>query len=263
MERKTRNNLVVAVLLILSAGAVLFACIPMIRLAVDAVTALLRSWGVLPGIGPVFYNTLKVLVLVLAVTLPLSLLITLWMYESVKGAVLKSMQRFLHGFTRVPAVLLGLIGYLAIEHSLSLHESVYTLSALLILMSLPFMITRMDTALRAVPEHFMMSGLALGGGHREVLRKIVLPQAMPGIMRGVLELVERILSETTALLVMMGAVMPNQVLATELFRLEWLGRKDAAVLAFLLMAMTIVIRFLTSRRWRTEGGENTCRFNWW
>ena len=40
----------------------------------------------------------------------------------------------------------------------------------------------------------------------------------------VLSLIERILSEATALLVLMGAVMPDQVLATELFRLTWLGR---------------------------------------
>lgn len=263
MERKTCNNLVIAALLILSAGALLFAVVPMIRLAVDAITALLRSWGVLPGIGQVFFNTLQVLVLVLLVTIPLSLLITIWMYEYVKGSLLRRIQQFMHGFTRVPAVLLGLIGHVVIGQNMVLHESVYTMSVLLTLMALPFMISRMDAALRSVPERYMIAGLALGGRRMEILRMVVLPQALPDIMRASLELVERILCETTALLVLMGAVMPNQVLATELFRLAWLGRKDAAVLAFMLMATMIVIRLLTSRRWRTEGEGRNCRYNWW
>jgi len=62
--------------------------------------------------------------------------------------------------------------------------------------------------------------------------------------------------------VLMGTLMPNQLLATELFRLAWLGRKDAAVLAFGLMLGMIVIRMLTMRRWRSEGGEENCRYNW-
>ena len=82
--RKTRNQLFLTALLVLAAVAVLFAVIPMVRLTVDAITALLRSWGVLPGIGGVFLNTLRVLLLVLMLTIPLSLLVTLWMYECVK-----------------------------------------------------------------------------------------------------------------------------------------------------------------------------------
>ena len=261
--RKTRNQLFLAALLVLAAGAVLFTAYPMVRLTVDAITALLRSWGVLPGIGGVFLNTLRVLLLVLMLTIPLSLLVTLWMYECVKGRALVYLRRFLHGFTRVPAVLLGLVGHVLIGKSATLHESVYTLSAMLTMMALPFMITRMDAALRAVPERYLLAGQMLGGRSMEILRRIVLPQALPGIVRGGLELVERVLCEATALLVLMGAVMPNQVLATELFRLAWLGRKDAAVLAFLLMATMMLIRFMTTRRWRSEGGERNCRYNWW
>lgn len=261
--RKTRNQLFLAALLTMAAVAVLFAVIPMALLTVDAITALLRSWGVLPGIGAVFLNTLQVLALVLVLTIPLSLLVSLWMYECVKGRVLVRMQRFMHGFSRVPAVLLGLVGHALIGKNSALHESVYTISAILTIMALPFMIARMDAALRAVPERYLLAGMLLGGRRTDILCRIVLPQAMHGIVRGGLELVERILCEATALLALMGAVMPNQVLATELFRLAWLGRKDAAVLAFLLMATMMTIRFFTTRRWRSEGGEQNCRYNWW
>ena len=67
----------------------------------------------------------------------------------------------------------------------------------------------------------------------------------------------------TALLVLMGAVMPNQVLATELFRLTWLGRQDAAVLAMGLVLVMILLRVLTALKWRGEREEENCRYNWW
>ena len=104
---------------------------------------------------------------------------------------------------------------------------------------------------------------ALGGSFGQVFFKIIIPQATPDLSRVVLSLIERILSEATALLVLMGAVMPNQVLATELFRLTWLGRQDAAVLAMGLVLVMILLRVLTALKWRGEREEENCRYNWW
>lgn len=263
MERKTRNHLFLTVVTVLAGVALVWALLPMLFLARDTLTALLRSWGVLPGIGDVVRNAFKVLFLVLSITLPLSFLITLWMFEYVHGNTLRRIQRFMHGFSRIPAVLLGLVGHVLIGESLTLHNSILTMSALLTILAVPFTVARMDNALRAVPEKYILAGEALGAKRMEILRLFVLPRALPQIVRGALELVERILCEATALLVLMGTLMPNQVLATELFRLAWLGRKDAAVLAFVLMVVMIIIRMLTMRRWRSEGGEESCRYNWW
>ena len=263
MERKTCNQIFIGVMLVLGTAALLLVLLPIILLVRDAGTALLRSWGVLPGIETVLRHVLQVLVLVLLITLPLSFLVTLWMFESVTGKTLRRIQRFMHGFSRVPAVLLGFVGHVLIGENQALHMSIFTMSAMLTILAVPFMVSRMDTALRAVPEDYILAGEALGARRMEILRMFVLPRALPQIMRGVLEMMERILGEATALLVLMGPMMHNNVLATELFRLAWLGRKDAAVLAFALMALMIVIRVLTMRRWRSEGGEENCRYNWW
>ena len=48
-KRKLRNNIFLAVTILLALGAVAMLALPLLRLAFDAVTALLRSWGVLPG----------------------------------------------------------------------------------------------------------------------------------------------------------------------------------------------------------------------
>ena len=63
-KRKLRNNIFLAVTILLALGAVAMLALPLLRLAFDAVTALLRSWGVLPGIEAVIVKTLQVLVLV-------------------------------------------------------------------------------------------------------------------------------------------------------------------------------------------------------
>lgn len=263
MERTTKNKLFITCMVLLALGALVWAVYPMVLLARDAGVALLRSWGVLPGIELVLANALQIMVMVMGITLPLSLMITIWMFEKVHGKSLQRIQAFMHGFSRVPAVLLGLVGHVVIGQNVLLHSSIFTMSVMLTILAVPFMVSRMDSALRAVPEKYILAGEALGAKRMEILRMFILPRALPQILRGVLELVERILCEATALLVLMGALMPHQVLATELFRLAWLGRKDAAVLAFGLMTVMIVIRLLTMRRWRSEGGEENCRYKWW
>ena len=115
--------------------------LPLLRLAFDAVTALLRSWCVLPGIEAVIVKTLQVLLLVLALVLPISLLITLWMYEYLHGLALGRVQRFLKGLSRVPAVLVGLLGNWLISGNAQAHGSIWSMAALLTVMCMPFMIS--------------------------------------------------------------------------------------------------------------------------
>ena len=242
-RRKAWNKCFLAALILLSACGVILLFYPLIRLLSEAVTALLRSWGVLPGIGQVFLRTMELLLLTVLLTLPAACLITIFMYRSVRGAWLTRIQRFMRGFSRVPAVLFGLVGYALTGRKAAVHESLTVMAVLLAVMFLPYTVARLDAALREVPEKYRQAGEALGGSFGQVFFKIIIPQATPDLSRVVLSLIERILSEATALLVLMGAVMPNQVLATELFRLTWLGRQDAAVLAMGLVLVMILLRY--------------------
>jgi uncharacterized BrkB/YihY/UPF0761 family membrane protein len=65
MERRTCNQIFIGVMLVLGAAALLLVLLPIILLVRDAGTALLRSWGVLPGIEVVLSQALQVLLLVL------------------------------------------------------------------------------------------------------------------------------------------------------------------------------------------------------
>ena len=101
-RRKMWNKCFLAALILLSACGVILLFYPLIRLLSEAVTALLRSWGVLPGIGQVFLRTMELLLLTVLLTLPAACLITVFMYRSVRGAWLTRIQRFMRGFSRVP-----------------------------------------------------------------------------------------------------------------------------------------------------------------
>ena len=162
---------------------------------------------------------------------------------------------------RVPAVLVGLLFHALLGGAA--RRSLWPTVALLAVMCLPFLVSRLDAALRAVPEKYERAGTALGGSRMAVLWMVLLPQALPGIVRALLRLAEKVLCEATAVLALLCAVTPDSLLAPELFRLTWLGREDASVLAFALAAGMIALRLAAERRWRSEGEEANCRYNWW
>ena len=243
------NQIFSAIVICLALCAALLLIIPFVRLIVDSVTVLLRAWGVLPGISVVIMHTLQLLIMVIALVLPLALAVTLYLFWLGRKKDLHRVTRLMEGFSRCPAVLIGLVGNWVLGQYVPLHDSMWSMAILLTFMFLPFMISRMNAALHAVPDSFHAAGMALGGSEHAVLFHIILPEALPQIVRAVLRLAERILCEATVLLVMLGTVVPNQVLATELFRLSWLGRKDAVVLALMLAAITMVLRLATARKW--------------
>ena len=175
-RRKAWNKCFLAALILLSACGVILLFYPLIRLLSEAVTALLRSWGVLPGIGQVFLRTMELLLLTVLLTLPAACLIAPFC-RSVRGAWLARIQRFMRGFSRVPAVLFGLVGYALTGQKAAVHESLTVMAVLLAVMFLPYTVARLDAALREVPEKYRQAGEALGGSFGQVFFKIIIPQA--------------------------------------------------------------------------------------
>ncbi len=261
MKREIRNRRFICVILLLCGMALAFLLYPMISLAVAAVTTYLRAWGVLPGIGVVALRTLLLLVLTVALVLPLSFGIFRLLRRRARWE--PTVRHSIAGVSRVPAVLMGFIGYLIIRNHANLRGRIFPMAVLLAVMFIPSCLFHMEQAIDSLPEEYRMAGEALGGSVNKVLLFVLIPVAKPELLRTGLELIEDILCEATALLVLMGAIDEGQVLSTELFRLAYLGRADAAVLAFLLMAALILLRFFTARRFRREKEDSLCRYNWW
>lgn len=261
MKRKKKNLWFVLSVVLLCAVALAFLLYPIVSLAVEAIGAYLHTWGVLSGIGGILLRTLLLLFLVILMTFPLSFLIFLLLQRRARWG--KTVRSGITGVSRLPAVLMGLIGFLVFRNHKGMQEHIFPMAVLLTVMFIPSCLFHMEQAILSLPQEYRMAGEALGGSNWQVLTKVLLPIAKPELFRAGIELIEDILCEATALLVLMGSISGGRVISTELFRLAYLGRPDAAVLAFLLMTVLIVLRFLTSRRFKREREDSGWQYNWW
>ncbi|MFH1908193.1 MAG: ABC transporter permease subunit, partial [Chloroflexota bacterium] len=100
----------------------------------------------------------------------------------------------------IPSVVYGLFGLGLFVFFLKFGTSLLSASLTLSIMTLPVIISASEEALRAVPQAFRTVSISLGGTRWQTIRRIVLPQALPGIITGVLLGLERAAGETAPIL---------------------------------------------------------------
>ncbi|HPO57424.1 MAG TPA: phosphate ABC transporter permease PstA, partial [Anaerolineaceae bacterium] len=100
----------------------------------------------------------------------------------------------------IPSVVYGLFGLGLFVLFLKFGSSILAASLTLSIMTLPVIISTTEEALRAVPHAFRVVSISLGATRWETIRRIVLPQALPGIVTGVILGLERAAGETAPIL---------------------------------------------------------------
>lgn len=105
----------------------------------------------------------------------------------------------------IPSVVYGLFGYGLFVIFLQFGTSILAGSLTLAIMTLPVIITTTEEALRAVPQAFRVVSTSLGGTKWQTVRRIVVPQALPGILTGVILGLERAAGETAPILFTVAA----------------------------------------------------------
>jgi phosphate transport system permease protein len=100
----------------------------------------------------------------------------------------------------IPSVVYGLFGLGLFVLLLQFGTSIIAGSLTLAIMTLPVIITTTEEALRSVPNSFRVVSISLGGTKWQTIRRIVLPQALPGILTGVILGLERAAGETAPIL---------------------------------------------------------------
>jgi phosphate transport system permease protein len=100
----------------------------------------------------------------------------------------------------IPSVVYGLFGLGMFVIFLKFGTSILAGSLTLSIMTLPVVISTAEEALRAVPQSFRVVSISVGATHWQTIRKIVLPQALPGVMTGVILGLERAAGETAPIL---------------------------------------------------------------
>ena len=100
----------------------------------------------------------------------------------------------------IPSIIYGLFGLALFVQSFQLGTSILSAGLTLGLLSLPYIITTAEEALKRVPNGMREATLALGATQFETIRDVVLPRASPGILTGIILALSRAAGETAPIL---------------------------------------------------------------
>ena len=158
------------------------------------------------GILPAILNTLYVILLTLLIVLPLGVGAAGYLTEYATNRRLIEVIEFTNEtLAGIPSILYGLVGMLVFAQTLGFKTCLLSGSLTLVIMNLPTIIRTTQESLKTVPQGYREGALGLGAGKWHIIRTIVLPCSVDGIVTGCILAVGRIVGESAALLFTAGA----------------------------------------------------------
>lgn len=157
----------------------------------------MKSGGVWPAIIGTFYLTLGTAIF----SVPLGIAAAVYIAEYAPNNRWTRLIRIaIINLAGIPSVVYGLFGLGLFVVFLNFGTSILAASLTLSIMTLPVIISTTEEALRSVPTSFRVISISLGATRWQTIRRIVLPQALPGIITGVILGLERAAGETAPIL---------------------------------------------------------------
>lgn len=164
----------------------------------------------LGGIGPVLWNSFYMLFLTALITVPAGIAAGIYMAEYAPDGRTTSTIRFAQeAISSIPSIVVGLFGLVAFVNLTGWGFSALAGSLALSVFNLPLMARLTEQALRAVPADERYASLALGSTKWQMIRHVVVPLAIPGIVTGIILTAGRIFGEAAALLFTAGLTTPT------------------------------------------------------
>ena len=158
------------------------------------------------GILPAILNTLYVILLTLLIVLPLGVGAAVYLTEYASNRRLIALIEFTNEtLAGIPSILYGLVGMLVFSQGLGLRTSLLSGSLTLVIMTLPTIIRTTQESLKTVPQAYREAALGLGSGKWHMIRTVVLPSSVDGIVTGCILSIGRIVGESAALLYTAGS----------------------------------------------------------
>ena len=158
------------------------------------------------GILPAILNTLYVILLTLLIVLPLGVGAAVYLTEYATNRRLIEVIEFTNEtLTGIPSIIYGPVGMLVFAQTLGFKTCLLSGSLTLVIMNLPTIIRTTQESLKTVPQGYREGALGLGAGKWHIIRTIVLPCSVDGIVTGCILAVGRIVGESAALLFTAGA----------------------------------------------------------
>lgn len=163
------------------------------------------------GILPNILNTVYIVIMTLLVVLPLGVGSAIYLNEYAKNKKAVGMiELATETLAGIPSIIYGLVGMLIFCRFFSLETSLISGALTLVIMTLPTVIRTTQESLKTVPDSYREGALALGSGKWHMIRTVVLPSSMDGIVTGCILSVGRVVGESAALLFTAG--MANEVI---------------------------------------------------
>ena len=273
-KRKIYNSLLPALvfiaaaftvlLLVIIIGFVLFKGLPELSWSLlTSVPSVIRK---VEGILPYIVNTLYVVLLSILIVLPLGVGAAVYLTEYAKNrrliAVIEFTAEILAG---IPSIIYGLVGMLVFNQKLGLGSRLISCSLTLVIMTLPTIIRTTEESLKTVPQSYREGALGLGAAKWHIVRTLVLPCSLDGIVTGCILAIGRIVGESAALLFTAGC---GKVLAQGIIRAYTssgatlsvalymtvfeegnfdVGYAIAAVLMILVLVLTLLAKFSSKK----------------
>ena len=157
--------------------------------------------GILPNIVNTIYIILVAMVIVLTLGVGAAIYLTEYASNRTLAAVIEFAAETLTG---IPSILYGLVGMLIFVQLCGLGAGILAGGLTLVMMILPTILRTTQESLKTVPQAYRDGALALGAGKWRMVRTVVLPNAVDGIITGCILAVGRIVGESAALLFTAG-----------------------------------------------------------
>ena len=212
------------------------------------------------GILPNILNTVYIILVAMVLVLPLGVGAAIYLTEYAGNRRLIAIIEFAaETLTGIPSIIFGLVGMLIFVQLFGLGAGVLAGGLTLVMMILPTILRTTQESLKTVPQAYREGALALGAGKWRMIRTVVLPNAVDGIVTGCILAIGRITGESAALLFTAGFGLKlngfvkslrtssaSLTVALYVYASEQ-GKIDVAfAIALILMALTLVINFAAS-----------------
>lgn len=158
------------------------------------------------GIAGNIVNTIYMVVITLLIAAPIGIGSAIYLNEYAhQGPFVRLVEFTTQTLSGIPSILFGLFGMIFFGTVLGLGYSILTGALTLTLMILPLIIGNTREALKTVPDSYRQGAIGIGATKWYMIRTILLPSAMPGIITGIILAVGRIVGESAALLFTAGS----------------------------------------------------------
>ena len=212
----SRRAYILTMRILMGAAAVITAALVLFLIAYVLVKGLPNvSWTLLStapsylsdriGILPDLLNTLYIVIATLLIVLPLGVGAAIYLTEyATNRRVIGVIEYAAETLSGIPSIIYGLVGMLFFCQFLNMKTSLLAGALTLVIMNLPTIMRTTQESLKTVPQSYREGAFGLGAGKWRVIRTVVLPGCVDGVITGCILSVGRILGESAALLFTAG-----------------------------------------------------------